>query len=172
MRLSRANWIYALALAAACLVTWLISEYAFYRVFDSKLQLLGSMWAVIATIFVLKESRVDSIRAGVIRIAATVSSVVICWLYFLLLPFNPIAMAMLIALGYLVANAVGRPEDAITTGITIAVVMVVGGLDPATASLEPWLRLGDTLIGAAVAVAVALAGRQLWDRPGEVASKA
>jgi uncharacterized membrane protein YccC len=159
MQLQSKHWTYAAELSVACLITWYISQVLFYGLINAHSALLGSMWAVVSTIFVLKETHADSISAGIVRIAATVSSVALCSIYFFILPFHPVPMVLLIALGYLVANAVGRPEDAVTTGITITVVMVIGGIEPATASTEPLLRLADTLIGSAVAIAAAWTAR-------------
>ncbi len=155
MHLTRRNWFFALQLVVACTITWFLSSSVIYGLIDIRNEMLGSMWAVIATIFVLKESHGESLKAALVRIAATLSSVAVCFLYFLVLPFNPLGMVVLIGTGYLIANALGRPEDAVTTGITIAVVMVVGGLEPATARTEPLFRLFDTLVGSAVAIAIA-----------------
>ncbi len=155
MHLTRRNWLFALQLVVACAITWFLSSSVIYGVIDIRNEMLGSMWAVIATIFVLRESHAESLKAGLVRVAATLSSVAVCFLYFLFLPFNPLGMVVLIGAGYLIANALGRPEDAVTTGITIAVVMVVGGLEPATAQTEPLFRLFDTLVGSAVAIAIA-----------------
>ncbi len=157
MHLTRRNWLFALQLTLACSITWFISSVLIYGMVETSNEMLGSMWAVIATIFVLKESHTASLNAGLVRIAATLSSVAVCFVYFLFLPFHPLGMVLLIGAGYLIANALGRPDDAVTTGITIAVVMVVGGLAPSTALSEPLFRLLDTLTGSAVAIAAAWA---------------
>lgn len=162
MQITRRQMLFALLLCGACLVTWWASSVEFYGHVDADTALLGSMWAVIATIFVLRESHAKSLSAGLVRILATVSSTILCSLYFLLLPFSPIGLAALVALSYLIANAFDRPDDAVTAGITITVVMVVGALNPENAWLEPLLRLVDTLIGSAVAMAAAFIGRFLW----------
>jgi uncharacterized membrane protein YccC len=173
MRLHRNHGLLALLLSAACLVTWWTSSFQFYRFIDAETATLGSMWAVIATIFVLRESHAKSLSAGLVRIVATVSSTIICSIYFLFLPFSPFGLAALIGLGYLVANAVNRPDDAVTSGITITVVMVVAALNPEKAWLEPLLRLGDTLIGSAIAIGAAFLGKLLWseDEPGATGQK-
>ena len=161
MRLTNRHWGFAFLLGTACLITWWASNAQFYGFVDADTALLGSMWAVIATIFVLRESHANSLSAGLVRIVATVSSAIICSIYFLLLPFSPVGLVVLIALGYLVANALNRPDDAVTSGITITVVMVVGALNPDKAWLEPLLRLVDTLIGSAVAIGAAWIARLL-----------
>jgi uncharacterized membrane protein YccC len=51
-----------------------------------------------------------------------------------------------------------RPGDAITAGITTAIVMVVAAASPHDAWQQPILRLADTVIGVAVGVAAAWEG--------------
>jgi multisubunit Na+/H+ antiporter MnhB subunit len=54
----------------------------------------------------------------------------------------------------------GRPDDAITTSITTAVVMVVAAIGPNEAWRQPVLRLIDTAVGVGVGVIAAwIAGR-------------
>jgi hypothetical protein len=50
---------------------------------------------------------------------------------------------------------IGRPDDAITTSITTAVVMVVAAIGPHDAWRQPILRLIDTVVGVAVGVPAA-----------------
>jgi multisubunit Na+/H+ antiporter MnhB subunit len=52
----------------------------------------------------------------------------------------------------------GRPGDAVPAGITTAVVMVAAALSPQHAWQQPMLRLADTIVGTAVAIAAAWAG--------------
>jgi hypothetical protein len=49
----------------------------------------------------------------------------------------------------------GRPGDSVTTGVTIAVVMVVAELEPGNAWEQPILRFADTLLGVIVGLATA-----------------
>ncbi len=49
----------------------------------------------------------------------------------------------------------GRPGDAITAGITTAVVMVSAASSPHDAWQQPILRLADTIVGVAVGVTAA-----------------
>jgi uncharacterized membrane protein YccC len=113
------------------------------------------MWAVIATIFVYRETQTDSVAAAVSRIAATAASLALCLIYLLIAPSHPWALAMLIALGTIVVTLAGRPGDSITTAITITVVMVVAELEPHNAWEQPILRLADTVVGVIVGVAAA-----------------
>jgi uncharacterized membrane protein YccC len=145
------------ALAIACfisytLITRLLTQAYFVSQDDG---LLGGMWAVVATVFVYRLSYQESRRAALSRIAATLLSFVLCLLYLLILPFSAWGMAALIGIGTIVLTLLGRPEDVITTGITTAVVMVVAGISPQHAWIEPILRLVDTVVGIGVGIVAA-----------------
>jgi uncharacterized membrane protein YccC len=111
---------------------------------------MGGMWAVAATVFVFRETRLRSLSAGIARLIATCVSFALCLLYLLLFPFTPVGMAALIAIGTLVLALLGRRDDIITAGITTVVVMVVAAMSPADAWQQPLLRLADTVVGIAV----------------------
>jgi uncharacterized membrane protein YccC len=117
--------------------------------------LLGGMWAVVATIFVYRYSHAESVRAALSRMAATSISFVLCLVYLLIFPFHVWGMAALIGIGAIIVTTMGRPDDTITTGITIAVIMVVAALSPHDAWRQPILRLVDTAVGVAVGIATA-----------------
>jgi uncharacterized membrane protein YccC len=117
--------------------------------------LLGGMWAVAATIFVYRYSHAESLRAALSRLAATSVSFALCFVYLLIFPFNMWGMATLIGIAAIAVTMMGRPDDTITTGITIAVVMVVAALSPHGAWRQPILRLVDTGVGVAVGVTAA-----------------
>jgi uncharacterized membrane protein YccC len=143
------------ALGLATLVTYLITTEILTHVYSLSRSddLLGGMWAVIATIFVFHETYRQSTAAALSRISATSVSFVLCFVYLLLLPFHSWGLALLIGLGALAVRLAGRPGDAITTGITTTVVLVVAELSPHDAWQQPILRSVDTIIGVAVAVA-------------------
>lgn len=71
---------------------------------------------------------------------------------------------MLIGLGTLVMMLAGRPDDAMTTDVTTAVVLVVAALSPQSAWEHPVFRLLDTVVGMAVGLAGAWVGLQLAPR--------
>jgi len=116
---------------------------------------LGGMWAVIATVFVYRDSYGQTAAAALSRIAATAVSFVLCLAYLLILPPSVWGMAVLIGIGALAVMLMGRPGDAVTTGITTAVVMIVALLSPHDAWEQPILRFFDTIIGVAVGLAAA-----------------
>lgn len=150
----------SVALACACFISFEIVTRVLAHVYfiSDADDLLGGMWAVIATIFVCRISYEASVAAAVTRMAATLVSFTLCLVYLLFLPFTVWGMATLVGLGALLITVVGRPQDAITTGITTTVVMVVAALSPHNAWEQPILRLVDTVAGVAVGLAVVWIG--------------
>ena len=163
-KLSLWDVAYALNMAIACLITYWIMTHTLSRFVDESSDFLGGMWAVVATVFVFRESRLRSLSAGIARLIATCVSFALCLLYLLLFPFTPVGMAALIALGTLAIALLGRRDDIVTVGITTAVVMVVAAMSPADAWQQPLLRLADTVVGIAVGVACKWVGSFLFYR--------
>lgn len=153
----------AVILAIACLATYLLATRVLAHLYfiSTDGDLLGGMWAVIATIFVIRDSYRSSVAAAASRMAATSVSFVVCLLYLLFLPFHPWALAVLIGVSVLVVSLAGRPEDAVTAAITTTVVMVVAAVTPQRAWEQPILRFVDTVIGVAVGIAAAWISRRL-----------
>jgi len=147
-------------LAVACLVTYWLATHLLSRVHSvgQDDDLLGGMWAVLATIFVLRDSFGKSVAAGVSRMAATFVSFVFCLIYLAFLPFHAWALAVLVGASALAVMLLGRPGDAVTAGITTAVIMVVAAVSPQHAWEQPILRLADTVVGVAVGAIAAWAG--------------
>lgn len=110
---------------------------------------------MIATVFVYRDTHTDSAAAAASRVAATVVSLGLCVIYLLIAAPHPWAMAMLIALGTVLVTLAGRAGDSVTTGVTIAVVMVVAQLEPRNDWEQPILRFADTVIGVIVGLATA-----------------
>lgn len=162
-KLSKADVVYALSLTIASLIAYVITYYLLEPFFNQPNDLLGGMWATVATVFVLRDARNLSLLAGVGRFFATCVSCVLTFVYLLLLPFSPVGMAVLIGLGTIVVMASGRREDVVTTGITTAVIMVAAGLGPAGLGWTiPPLRLLDTVIGIVVGVGCWWIGKLLF----------
>jgi uncharacterized membrane protein YccC len=150
----------SILLAVACLASyWLTTRmlslaYSVSRGDDE----LGGLWAVIATVFLFRDSYHKSLAAAVSRMAATLVSFALCLAYLAILPPSVWGLAILVGLSVLVVALIGRPEDEITAGITTAVVMVAAMLSPNDAWRQPILRLADTAIGVAVGLAAASVG--------------
>ena len=146
-------------LALSCLISyWLATTILAHAHSGTADDLLGGMWAAIATVFVLRHSYHQSIAAALSRISATLVSFALCLAYLAFLPFHAWALAVLNGLSALAATLIGRPEDAITAAITTTVVLVVAQLSPHDAWHQPILRLTDTVIGVAVGIAAAWTG--------------
>jgi uncharacterized membrane protein YccC len=161
-RLSWWDVAHALNMAIACLITYWITTHTLSRFVDVPSDFLGGMWAVAATVFVFRETRLRSLSAGIARLIATCVSFALCLLYLLLFPFTPVGMAALIAIGTLVLALLGRRDDIITAGITTVVVMVVAAMSPADAWQQLLLRVADTVVGIAVGVACKCVGSFLF----------
>jgi uncharacterized membrane protein YccC len=163
-RFSVPDALYAVNVGIACFLSYWIMVTALSRLVDKSSDLLGGMWAVIATIFVFRETGERTLSAGLDRLAATCVSFALCLPYLCFLPFTPLGMSILIFTGAIVMTLLGRRDDIILTGITTTVVMVVAAIDPNEAWRQPLLRLIDTIVGVAVGVACKYIGSLLLQR--------
>ena len=159
--------LHGVTLAVWCVISyWLVTQLLARALSVSRDDdLLGGMWAVVATVFVYGCGYDQSVGAALSRIAATSLNFVLCFVYLLLFPFQLWGMAALIGVGAVVMSLLGRPDDIITTGITTTVVMVVAAISPEHAWKQPVLRMVDTIVGIAVGVAGHL--RRLFRRGDE-----
>jgi uncharacterized membrane protein YccC len=166
---ARAAVAECVVLGAACLIAYLLATGLLSRVHSvgHDDDLLGGMWAVLATIFVLRDSLGKSVAAAVSRLAATSVSFVLCLAYLAFLPFHVWALPVLVGASALAAMLAGRPGDAVTAGITTAVILVVAAVSPQHAWEQPILRLADTVAGVAVGAAAAWASAQVARRLGD-----
>jgi uncharacterized membrane protein YgaE (UPF0421/DUF939 family) len=144
--------IYAVDMAVACAISYVLVTELLGRFLDHANTLLGGMWAAVATVFVFRETHEGSVSAGISRLIATCVSFVLCFIYIALFPVNAAGIGLVVGLGTIVMMALRRPDDIVTTGITTVVVLVVAALDPEHALVQPPLRLFDTIVGIAVGV--------------------
>jgi uncharacterized membrane protein YccC len=144
---------YSVAMALACLISYTVMTKLLNVAVEGHNDLVGAMWAAVATAFVFRDSRQHSLSAGVGRLIATSVSFALCLPYLWFIPANTAGMGILLAAGTLVMVVLGRREDIITTAVTTIVIMVVAVLSPADAWQQPLLRLFDTVVGIAVGVA-------------------
>ena len=85
-------------MAIACLVTYWVTVHGLARI-DSVSRsddVLGGIWAVIATVFVYRTSYDGSATAALSRMAATLLSFSLCLIYLLILPVTPVGLAAMI----------------------------------------------------------------------------
>jgi hypothetical protein len=132
---------------------WLITRMLAHMISVSRNEdLLGGMWAVVATVFVYSYSYEESVAAALSRMGRHFTE--LCPLFYrsALFPFHFWEMATRIGIGAVAMSLLGGPDDVVTTGITTAVVMVVGAISPDQAWKEPILRMVDTIAGVAVRV--------------------
>ena len=143
-------------LGAACVVTyWLVTTTEPHVYLRSRpAEQIGALWAVISTVFVLRDSYEKSIAAAVSRMAATSVSFVLCLIYLVFLPFHIWALGLLVGASALAVVLLGL-ADAVSAGISSAVVMIAARLSPLHAWHEPILRFIDTVVGVAVGIAAA-----------------
>src|ERR1700745_3500222 len=147
LKLSPGDMIYALEIAIACAISYWIITSCLAPLVSKASDFLGGMWAVVSTVFVFRDSRANSMSAGLERLIATCVSFALCLLYLSLFPFQSAGMAALIGVGTVVMMLLGRREDIVTTGITTAVVMVVAGMSPQDAWQQPLLRVVAPVVG-------------------------
>ena len=146
---------FGLAVSSAlgyCLMTTLLNQ---ARFLSRDNNLLGGMWAAISAVFVFHDDYDQSVNAALIRLAATIVSCGLCLSYLLVFPFHIWGLGVLIGIGSILLTLAHHPDAVVTTGITIAVIMVVSEISPHNAWQQPILRLMDTFVGATSAVAVA-----------------
>ena len=152
-RLSAWDIAYAVDMAIACLITYWIMAAVFSRFgHGASSDLIGGLWAMVATVYVFRDTRAKSLSASVGRVIATGVSFGLCLLYLLLLPFTPLGLAAVLVCGTLIMMALNRRDEIGLAAVTTAVVMLVAAIDPHDAWRQPLLRLMDTLIGIAVGV--------------------
>jgi uncharacterized membrane protein YccC len=150
--ISSFDFVYALEMAIACLLSYWAMTAGLAGLVDAPTDLLGGMWAAIASIFVFRETDLDSFSAGIARLIATCVSFALCLPYLWLFRATPLGTAALLAIGTVVMMLLHRRDDIITTGITTVVVMIVAAIDPHDSWRQPLLRLADTVVGIVIGV--------------------
>jgi hypothetical protein len=63
--------IYAVDMAVACVISYVLVTELLGGFVDQANTLLGGMWAAVATLFVFRETREGSLSAGISRLIAT-----------------------------------------------------------------------------------------------------
>ena len=156
--------MHAIAMAVACVLSYWIMTRLLNPFVARDDDLLGGMWAAVASAFVFRDTSRASLSAGVARLIATFVSFSLCLIYLLLARPTPLGMALVLAAGTIILVLFHHRDDVMTTAITTIVIMVVAILNPAGALSQPVLRLIDTAVGIAVGMACSYAvfafGRQ------------
>ena len=164
-KLSLWDLFYALDMAIACLISYVLMTYLVSPYVDKTDTFLAGMWASVATVFVFRPTHRAALSAGISRLSATCVSFALCLAYLLVLPFHPVGLAALLGLGTLIMISLGRPDDVVTAGITTAVVMVVAAMGPQQdAWRQPVLRVVDTVIGITTGMTCKWVASSLYSR--------
>jgi uncharacterized membrane protein YgaE (UPF0421/DUF939 family) len=152
-KLSAWDVAYAVDMAIACLITYWLMTLVVSPLTHESTKLVGVLWAQIATIWVFRDTRAQSLSAGMTRLIATGVSFALCFCYLSLFPFTPLGLMALLVFGTLLMMASGRRDEISLTAVTTAVIMVVAAGEAHEPWLQPLHRLVDTLIGVSVGIA-------------------
>jgi uncharacterized membrane protein YgaE (UPF0421/DUF939 family) len=152
-KLSAWDVVHAVNLAITTFITYVLTTSITPLLTHQPAQPVGILWAMISAVFVFRDTREHSLSAGMSRLFATCVSFALCLVYLSLFPANPLGMAILIAIGALLATLANRRDEIGLLAITTAVVLVVAAENPQTAWQQPLLRLADTVAGVTVGIA-------------------
>ena len=147
--------VVSVTLALACLASYSLVRYAGAHIqsLSHADDLVGGLWAVIATAFVFRTTKGESITAAKTRVAATALSFALCFVYLLLLPSHPWGMALLIGVSTFLLSALGQSGDVAVSAITIGAVMVIAALGPHDPWKQPLIGAVATTVGIAIGLA-------------------
>ncbi len=150
--------VQSVTLALACLASYSLVRYASAHIHSLSHadDLVGGLWAVIATAFVSRTTAGESVTAAKTRVAATALSFALCFVYLLFLPSHAWGLAVLIAVSTLVLISIGQSGDVGVAAITIGAVMVIAALGPHDPWKQPLIGAVDTGVGIAIGVAGSL----------------
>ncbi|MEM7224735.1 MAG: FUSC family protein [Pseudomonadota bacterium] len=148
-RLRAGDFITALQYVIAGPIVYLADHHLFMAALEVEFSRLGTVWGVIAAVFVIHDSGKGSFKLAVSLLIGTVLAALITLAYLLMFSFSVIGLGLCLGVGALLCRAFGRRDSLIPTSIAISVIMITAG---APSDHETWfnplLRLGNFLIGA------------------------
>jgi uncharacterized membrane protein YccC len=146
----------AVQISVVSLASYLCGFY-FTSLFHPASGAMGGLWSVISVIVVLQATRRNTLSSAWLRILGTGIGAIVSAAYLFFLPFSPIGMAATILITVLLCHAARIPDHARLAAITVVVIMVVAGLNPAlNPVLSATLRFCESCIGTAMAVLAVL----------------
>ena len=101
-------------MSIACAISYWIITNGLAPFVDRASDFLGGMWAAVATVFVFRDTRANTMSAALARLIATSVSFALCLLYLLLFPFQPVGMAALIGARTVVIPGVSSSAQLVT----------------------------------------------------------
>src|SRR5258706_6697963 len=116
-RLAPRDIAFAAEMMLACWLSYAAATWTLARFADKTDDLLGGMWAVIATIFVFRETRIHSWSSALDRLLATAVSFALCLAYLLAFRSTPLAIGLLVGLGTVAMMLLNRRDHIIVTRI-------------------------------------------------------
>lgn len=123
---------------------------------------MGALWSTISAILVLQATRGGTWSSAGIRVLGTLVGSIVSAAYLSWLTFSALGLAASIFVTVLICHAARIPDHARLAALTVAVVMVLSTLNPTlTPILSATLRFGESCVGTAVALLVALS----WPEP-------
>jgi hypothetical protein len=130
---------YAANMGIACAICHWIATKALSATVSANSDLLGEIWAAVATVFVFMTSRDNGLSAGAARLIATIVSFALCQVYLWFWSLAVAGTVTQIDIGISILMLLDRRDDIFTTGITTVVVMVVATISPKDARRESLL---------------------------------
>ena len=110
-RLTALEACYAVDMTIACAISYAVITQLLAGFVNEANTQLGGMWAVVATVFVFRETRASTLSAGAARFIATCVSFALCLIYLLIFPVTGPGIAVVIGLGTVAMMMMGRQED-------------------------------------------------------------
>lgn len=132
--------------------------YYFTAMFHVGTAEVGGLWSVISGVFVMSEKENLTFKSARMRIKASFLGCLIAGAYLYFFSFSVVGFALSIALGVLICHIFRIPDHIKTTGITIAVVVIISVVRDIGPIDNAGLRFAESVIGSLVAVAVGYTG--------------
>ena len=138
--------------------------YYFTAMFHLGTAEIGGMWSVISGVFVMADKESLTFNFARMRIRASIIGCLVSGVYLYFFTFAVVGFAICIAIGVLLCHILRIWDHVRTTSITISVVMIVSVVNnDISPIMNAALRFAESVIGALVAVAVALAGIYIYN---------
>lgn len=137
-------------------VAYLLGYY-FTAMFHLGTAEIGGLWSVISGVFVMADKESLTFKSARMRIRASIIGCLVSGVYLYFFTFAVVGFAICIAIGVFLCHILRIQDHVRTTSITISVVMIVSVVNnDISPIMNAALRFAESVIGALVAVAVAL----------------
>jgi uncharacterized membrane protein YccC len=128
----------------------------FTALFHQPALVIGGLWSVISGIIVFESTRPKVLRSAKLRVIGSFIGALVSGVYLYFFSFTVLGFAACVGVGALICHLLRLPEHIKLTGVTISVIMLVSVITNNLSPIEnAALRFAESVIGAAVAIAVA-----------------